>query len=75
MTSRQEVIRSSFMAVCGKDETGILVRNYEVFRSLEPWVKAMEKHGPDPGDPEYRACIERLVSQFREWHAQRRQKP
>jgi hypothetical protein len=35
----------------------------------------MEKHGPDHGDPADRAHIERLVGQFRERHAQRRQKP
>jgi hypothetical protein len=38
-------------------------------------VKDMEENGPDHGDPEYRGRIERLVSQFREWRSQPRQKP
>jgi hypothetical protein len=72
MTSRQEVIRSSFMAAYGgKDESGILARDYGVFRNDRPWVKDMEEHGPDHGDPEYRPRIERLVGQFREWRPNR----
>jgi hypothetical protein len=52
-----------------------LARDYEVFRNLEPWVKDMENNGADdPGHPEYRARIERLVSQFREWRPKPRQK-
>ena len=35
----------------------------------------MEENGPDHGDPEYRTRIERLVSQFREWRPQPRQRP
>jgi hypothetical protein len=52
MTSRQEVIRSSFMAAYGgKDESGMLARDYGVFRNLEPWIKDMEEHGPRPWRP------------------------
>jgi hypothetical protein len=46
-----------------------------VFRGSEPWVKDMEEHGPDHGDPEYRPRIERVVSQFPEWRSQPRQCP
>jgi hypothetical protein len=75
VTSRQEVIRSSFMAAYGgKDESGILARDYGVFRNLEPWVKDMEENDPDHGNLEYRAHIERLVSQFREWRSKPRRK-
>ena len=52
MTSGQEVIRSSFMAAYGgKDESGMLARDYGVFRNLEPWIKDMEEHGPRPWRP------------------------
>jgi hypothetical protein len=47
VTTRQEVIRSSFMASYGKADT-LVDRGYGVFRTLEPWVKDMESNGPDP---------------------------
>lgn len=76
MTSREEVIRSSFMAAYGeKDESDILNRDYGVFRYVEPWVKDMEDNGPDHGDAEYRPRIERLVSRFKEWRARPIRKP
>jgi hypothetical protein len=76
MTSRQEVIRvhswprmaGKMRVVCWRGTTGC-------FEISNPGSRTWRSTVPDHGDPEYQPRIERLVSQFREWRSQPRQKP